>query len=458
MLKKIRERKIHYLFLAFVIGLFLGFNFSFKALATESTHRYLDYFHNIYQIIVSEYVEMPSKKDLFYGAIDGMIKSLDDPYSRFLDEKSYEELKEMTTGKFVGVGIEITVREDEIVVITPIDDSPAMDAGILSGDVISRVDDKNIKGKKLPEVVKLIKGMPGTTVVLSIKREGMDDLIDFELRRTPIKLKSVTYDIIEENNTGYLKIKSFGSDTTKDTRKALKFFNNKKINKLIIDLRYNPGGLLNAAVNISDLFLEKEKLIVSTKGRMGKRSEQVFKSENDPVYTGSIIVLVNKGSASASEILSAAVKDNKRGTLLGEKTFGKGSVQKSFNLDDNLGVAITIARYYTPSGELIHGKGIKPDYDISLETINKNDRKNMGIIEKKKLMDAFVTKNMEYTEESKARFKEHLKKNNVELSNRSADFLLKARIYRYKKKPLYDLEFDKQLVKALDIISDQTKE
>ncbi|HOO73071.1 MAG TPA: S41 family peptidase [Spirochaetota bacterium] len=453
MLKKIRERNVHLFVFTFCLGLFLGVTFSYRVTATETAHKYLDYFHNVYQIIMSEYVRPTSNKDLFYGAIDGMIKSLDDPYSRFLDEKSYEELKEMTTGKFVGVGIEITMQDDEIIVITPIEDSPAMKSGISAGDIITRVDGKNIKGKKLSEIVKMIKGLPGTKVTLSVYREGADDTIDYELTREAIKLKSVEYDLIEGNNIGYMKIKNFGSDTTKDVVKAIKYFNSKKSDRAIIDLRYNPGGLLNAAVTIADLFLEKGKTIVSTKGRSDTRKEETFKSENDPLYTGDIILLVNKGSASASEILSGAIRDNKRGKLLGEKTFGKGSVQKSFNLDENLGVAITVAYYYTPSGELIHGKGIKPDIALASEKFSDTEQKILKKIENDKLIENFVTKGMQYNEDTKKKFYEYLKKNNVEISGRSADFLLKSGIYQFKKRPIYDMEFDIQLSKAAEIIS-----
>ncbi len=449
MLKRIRERNIHLLVLAFLTGLFLGLTLSYRASAAEGAHKYLDYFHNVYQIILGEYVESTSNQKLFYGAIDGMIRSLDDPYSRFLDEKAYEELKEMTTGKFVGVGIEITIQDDEVVVITPIDDSPAMKAGIRAGDIITSVDGKSIKGKKLTEIVKLIKGLPGTKVGLTVAREGFDEAIEFELSREAIKLKSVEYDIIADKNIGYLKIKNFGSDTTKDVTAAVKFFNSKKVDRIIIDLRYNPGGLLNAAVTISDLFLDKGKTIVSTRGRSDLKREEIFKSENDPSFSGKIVLLVNKGSASASEILSGAIRDNDRGRLVGEKTFGKGSVQKSYNLDENIGLAITVAHYYTPSGELIHGKGIKPDIEIAPEQFTDAEMKSVKQIEKGGLIDSFVTKGMDYNDDTRTKFRRYLKDKGIEISDRSADFLLKSGVYHYRKRPIYDTEFDIQLTRAI---------
>ncbi|PKL38551.1 MAG: peptidase S41 [Spirochaetae bacterium HGW-Spirochaetae-1] len=453
MLKKIKERNIHFLTLAFLVGLFIGINVSFLASAEEPAHRYLDYFHRVYQILRTEYVEDVDNKELFFGAIRGMIGALGDPFSRFLDEKGYEELKEMTTGKFVGVGIEITVRDNEIVVISPIDDSPAMRSGIKAGDVIKKVDSTPIKGKKLSEIVKMIKGLPRTKVQLSIEREGFDELLDIDIERAPIKIQSVEYAMIENTSIGYIKIKNFGSETSQDVTDALKNLEAKKAEKLIIDLRYNPGGLLTAAVSISDLFLEKGKVVVSTRGRKGSENERIFKSENNPVSVEDIVVLVNKGSASASEIFAGAMRDNKRGKLVGEKTFGKGSVQKSYNLDDNIGVAITIAKYYTPSGELIHNKGINPDFEVKSEELDKDDKKGINQVTKLKLMEKFIPVKMEYNAETKKQFELFLKKHDVVLSEKTAHLMLKNKIYELKKRPLYDLEFDNQLVRAMEVIT-----
>lgn len=453
MFKKIKERRFHLLVLAFLTGLFIGINVSFLSSATEPAHKYLDYFHRVYQLILTEYVDEASPKDMFYGAIRGMINSLNDPFSRFLDEKSFEELKEMTTGKFQGVGIEITIQDGQVVVVTPIDDSPAMKAGILSGDVITTIDDKAVKGMKLEKIVKLIRGLPKSTVKLQVKREGFDEPMNFELERAPVKITSVDYDIIKDMNIGYLKIKNFGSETTRDVTRALKFFNAKGIKKIVIDVRNNPGGLLNSSIEISELLLERGKTIVSTRGKEGSGRVQMFKSQSEPIYRGALIMLVNNGSASASEILSGAIRDNGRGKLLGVKTFGKGSVQKSFNLDDDIGVAITVAKYYTPSGELIHKKGIKPDYEVPLEKLSESEMKNLKIIRDKKILEHFVRKETDYTEETKASFRGALVKNGVTLPDKTANYILKDWIYRFKKKPLYDLEFDLQLNEAIKHIS-----
>ena len=197
MFKKMKERRAHFLVLAFLTGLFIGINVSFLSSATEPAHRYLDYFHRVYQLILTEYVDEVSPKELFFGAIRGMMGALNDPFSRFLDEKSFDELKEMTTGKFQGVGIEITVDDGRVVVVTPIDDSPAMRAGILSGDVITKIDDKPVNGMKIEKIVTLIRGLPKSTVKIQIRREGFEEPFDFELERAPVKITSVEYEIIK---------------------------------------------------------------------------------------------------------------------------------------------------------------------------------------------------------------------------------------------------------------------
>lgn len=451
MFKKFSERKIHLVVLAFSTGLFLGVNFSFVAKAGEPAHKYLEYFHQVYQMISSEYVDEPDNKKLFYGAIKGMIESLGDPFTRFLDEEATSELQEMTTGKFVGIGVEIAVKDGEIVVVSPIDNSPAMKAGIESGDIITKVNSESIKDKNLSEVIKNIKGLPGTKVSISVKREGFDDEIAYEIERAPIKIESTEFALIKEHNTGYLRIKTFGSDTTSDVKKALEFFRNSKVNRLIIDLRFNPGGLLNAAVDISDFFLDKDTVIVSTKGRGENVREIVYKANNPSYYSGEVIILVNKGSASASEILSGALKDNKRAILVGEKTFGKGSVQKTYSLDKELGIALTIAKYYTPSGAMIHGKGIMPDREVKYVDVAESDTEELKKISKDKLLNKFVTIKTEYNDSVKQEFRKFLKNSNIKITDKTADIILKREISKYHKNIPYDLEFDNQLITALEM-------
>ncbi|MFW5770632.1 MAG: S41 family peptidase [Spirochaetota bacterium] len=454
MKKLFKERTVHFIVVAFLIGMFAGVNISFSATAAEPPHRYLDYFHKVYQIIKTDYVDVPGTKDLFYGAIRGMIASLDDPFSRFLDEKAFNELKEETTGEFVGVGIEISVKDGQIVVISPIDGTPAMKAGIQAGDTIIKVNGTEIKDKDLSDIIKLIRGKPATDVTLSIKREGYDELLDIEMERAPIKIETVKYDVIQDTDTGYLKVSLFSENTPNDIREALKDFNKKNINKLIIDLRWNPGGLLDGAITISDMFLDKGMEIVSTRGRKGTGSIRKYDSENDPLFSGKIIVITNRGSASASEIFSGAMQDNNRSKLLGEKTFGKGSVQKFFNLNENVGVSLTIAKYYTPSGMSIHGKGIKPDYKVDSDVISSEEQKQINILMKKKLLDKFSDSHNTYNETTRKEFYQFVKKHGIKLSDKTADYVLKNELSGVSKHPVYDLEFDRQLREAVKIIDE----
>ncbi len=450
MSKKPSERKMHLLVLAFSTGLFLGVNFSFIATAGEPAHKYLDYFHQVYQLITTDYVDEPDNKSLFYGAIKGMLNSLGDPFTRFLDEKASADLKEMTTGKFVGIGVEIAIRDGEIVIVAPIENSPAIKAGLEAGDVITQVNGEKIKGKKFDKIIKEIKGLPGTKVKIEVRREGFDENLPFNIERAPIKIKSVEYAVIAEKNSGYLKIKTFGNETVPDVKKALKFFKSKNINNLVIDLRYNPGGLLTAAVDISDYFLDKGKRIVSTKGRLAQGRETVFTAKSPMYYSGNIIVLVNRGSASASEILSGALRDNDRAKLLGEKTFGKGSVQKTYSLDKEIGVAVTIAKYYTPSGAMIHKKGIKPDYAVKYFDIPKSDEEALKQISKEKILTSFVSIKTAYDSKTREQFKKILSDKKINLSQKTADYLLKREAAKYHKRKPYDVEFDNQLISALE--------
>ena len=455
MIQWLKKRSFHIIVISFLAGIFIGVNIAFNVSAQEPSFKYLDFFHQVYQLIRDEYVEQPDSKNLFYGAIRGMIASLNDPFSRFLDEQDFGQLKEETSGEFIGVGIEISAKNGDIVVVSPIDGTPAMKAGIQPGDIIYKIDNKPIKDKNINDIISLIRGKPHTKVMLSIIREGIDDPIDIELERLPIKLQSVNYAVIDNTDIGYLRIKVFSEDTSSEVKKALHYFQKNNIQKCIVDMRWNPGGLLDQAVAISDMFLPKDALIVSTKGRSGKETLQEYRSTTIPLYTGKCIILVNKGSASASEIVSGALKDNGRAKLLGEKTFGKGSVQKFFNLDEDTGITLTIAKYYTPSGVSIHGIGIQPDYTVTMATISKEEQKQINILLKEKILQNFIDKHSKYDEATRKEFKDVLQKNNIKLSDDTANFILKSEIYRFAKKPLYDLEFDNQLSEAMKIINVQ---
>jgi len=451
-MKNLKERKIHIIILAFLMGLFLGINLSHTLSADEPAHKYLDYFHRVYQLIQTDYVDMPETKTIFYGAINGMMESLKDPFSRFLDENAYRDLEEETTGAYVGIGIEITVKDNKIVVISAIEDTPAMKAGIIAGDIIVSVDDKSIKDKNLAEIVKLIRGPANSTVKLHVVRKGILEPLEFELVRVPVKVVSVSYGIITGTDIGYLKIKIFSSNTGNDIEKALKYFNSKKIDKLIVDLRWNPGGLLDRSITVSDFFLDKGALVVSTRGREGSGNVSEFKSSNESLYTGKLIVLINKGSASASEIFAGAIKDNGRGKLLGEKSFGKGSVQKRFNLNENVGIMLTIAKYYTPSGTSIHGKGIKPHYLVPMNLVEEKDKRKVTVILREKIVQNFVKTHPQYSKENKREFLALLNEKNLTISEKTALYMLKSEVNKYTKRTLYDLEFDIQLNRAIELL------
>jgi len=454
MMKKIRERRLHFMIFSFLLGIFAGINLTYTLVAQEPAHKYLDYFHRVYQLIKTEYVDEPDTKDVFFGAIDGMVRSLKDPFSRFLDKDAFAELKEETSGNFVGVGIEITIKDGQVTVIAPIADTPAMRAGVLTGDVIFKIDTTLIKNKNLNEIIKLIRGVPGTRVRLFVNRKGVDEPIVFELERQPIKVASVTHAVIAGKRIGYLKIKIFSADTDREVEKALRAFNQKNITRLVVDLRGNPGGYLDKAIRVCDFFLKKGDTIVTTKGRTGAGVIEEFKSLESPLYTGKMILLVDQGSASASEILSGAIMDNKRGSLLGEKTFGKGSVQKIFNLNENTGIALTVAKYYTPSGTSIHGTGIAPQHAVPLIIFSDADKKHLSAIYREKVVEQYVKETKcAYTEEHKKAFAEFLRRKGMPLTDTAARFLLKTEIGKLEKRPAYDLEFDTQLVRSLELLA-----
>ena len=318
-------------------------------------------FTEVFGRIKSDYVEPVSDKKLLEDAIKGMLAGLD-PHSAYLDPEQYNDLKVGTTGQFGGLGIEVTMEDGFVKVVSPIDDTPAQKAGMEAGDLVIRLDEKPVKGMTLAEAVKLMRGKPGSDILLTVIREGEDAPLKITITRDIIKVKSVKSRIIEKNY-GYLRISSFQSRTGKsvvDAVAKLKKENKGNLNGLVLDLRNNPGGVLNAAVEVSDAFLEKG-LIVYTEGRI-KNSEMRFNAAPGDVVDGvPVVVLVNAGSASASEIVAGALQDHKRAIIMGEKSFGKGSVQTILPTNGTAAIKLTTARYYTPSGRSIQAEGIKPD-------------------------------------------------------------------------------------------------
>jgi carboxyl-terminal processing protease len=322
-------------------------------------------FSEIFGRIKSSYVEPVEDKQLLENAIRGMLSGLD-PHSTYLNLEEFQELREGTSGQFGGLGIEVSMEDGFVKVVTPIDDTPAAKAGIKAGDLIIRLDDTPVKGMTLNDAVEIMRGEPGTKLLLTIIREGEDKPLKVELTRAIIKVESVKSKMLEPGY-GYIRITTFQSRTGASLREAisaLKEESDGKLNGLVLDLRNNPGGVLEAAVDVSDAFITKG-MIVYTEGRIAD-SDQKFHATPDDLLKGApLIVLVNGGSASASEIVAGALQDQKRAIILGGKTFGKGSVQTVMPLTNETAVKMTTARYYTPSGRSIQAEGIVPDIEIN---------------------------------------------------------------------------------------------
>ena len=339
---------------------------SFSAHSTsknKETYEYLDLFGQIFDKVRSEYVEEVTDQELIEKAIDGMLTGLD-PHSGYMNEEVWEEMQMDTQGKFGGLGIEITMEEGFVKVISPIEDSPAFEAGILAGDFIIQIDDTPVFGLTLNEAVELMRGEKGEPITITISREGTEPF-EVNIIRDIIKIQSVKHEVFD--NVGYLRITSFTEQTEDGLIKSINKIQNenKKIKGFVLDLRSNPGGLLTQAVKVTDIFLKRGE-IVSTRGRDTKDIRR-YRAKNKDLTNGKpIVVLINGGSASASEIVAGALQDHRRAIIVGTQSFGKGSVQTIIpfqrSKDGNVsGIRLTTARYYTPSGESIQGKGINPD-------------------------------------------------------------------------------------------------
>ena len=348
-----------------VVGMALGFFLASQWVPSVSAVPRQDYesleaFTNVLSIVKKNYVEDVDTKNLVTGAINGMLSSLD-PHSAYLTPDLYKELQMDTQGRFGGLGIEITIKNGVLTVVSPIEDTPAFKAGVKPGDMIFKIEDEFTKDMTLVDAVKKMRGPRGTKIKISIKREGVPELIDFTLVRDTIRVQSVRSRTLEEGY-GYVRLAQFQERSDRDLQKALEKLAAEKggIKGLVLDLRNNPGGLLTQAVRVTDLFLDSG-LIVYTEGRIESQKQKYF-AQKDGTWTDfPMVVLVNGGSASASEIVAGALQDHKRAVVLGTKTFGKGSVQTILPLDDNSALRLTTARYFTPNGRSIQNLGIVPD-------------------------------------------------------------------------------------------------
>lgn len=350
----------------YLLGLFalilLGFSNPIKMWA-EERYTELQSFAKILNLIQQYYVDPVDTKKLVNGAIKGMLKELD-PHTNYMPPEIFKDFESETAGEFGGIGIEISVQNGVLTIISPIEDTPAWKAGIKPGDKVVAIDGQSTKGFTLVEASALLKGKNGEPIVLSVIRDNSEKPLDVRIVRGQVKLKSVK-SVQLDNGYIYIRITSFIESTSKELEKTLSDFGgkSKKIEGILLDLRKNPGGLLEQAIKVSDLFL-KDGVIVSTIGRDVKSKEVSSASKNAPYPDVPIVVLINEYSASASEIVSGALQDNKRAVIVGERSFGKGSVQSVIKLGDGSGLKLTVARYYTPSGVSIQSEGIKPDIEI----------------------------------------------------------------------------------------------
>lgn len=336
---------------------------------SNNVYQELKLFTDVLMLIQKYYVQEVDNKKLIYGALNGMTKSLD-PYSEFMEPNLYKEVKIETSGEFSGLGIRIAIKNGYLTVITPMPGTPAYKAGVLPGDRIIKIDGQDTKDISLLEAVQKLRGPKGTVVNITIAREGEKAPIDYKITRDTIKMESVNYKMLE-GNIGYVRINEFSEKTAEDLEKALKELEKQKMQSLVLDLRNNPGGLLGMAVEVSKKLLAEKKLIVSIEGRDKATGTKFFADEISSHPAFPLVVLVNEGSASASEIVAGAIQDNKRGVILGTQTFGKGSVQTIIPLSDGSGLRLTTAKYFTPSGRSIHEKGIAPDIVVDVPKESK---------------------------------------------------------------------------------------
>lgn len=392
-------------------------------------------FDRIVERIKQEYVEDVTDEKLLTGALNGMLSALD-PHSMYLEPKVYEELKEQTKGEFGGLGMEVTMENGLVKIISPIDDTPAQKAGLEAGDLIVAIDKKPIMGMTLNEAVDLLRGKPGTNVRIHVKREGKD-VFEKTITRAIIHVKAVKWS--EKGNVGYIRIATFSDTTVPLLKEAIADIKKKlgtKLEGYVIDVRNDPGGLLEAAIGASDLFLKKGQEIVSTRGRTPETDMRTYAEHEDITNGLPIVVLINGGSASASEILAGALQDNHRAVIVGTKSFGKGSVQVLLPLTNGGAIKLTTARYYTPSGRSIQAKGIEPNIVIDqihdkLEKLDENDR-----IREEDFVGALDT------------HKEKEEKSSDKKDNKAFDL---NELDPDKKKKKKEVE-DYQLMRAIDIV------
>ena len=350
----------------YLIILFTQFLFLEQVNSAEiDIYKKIDLFGEVLEKINKEYVDEIDQSDGMDSAINGLLQSLD-PYSSYMSPEIFQEMQTETSGEFGGLGIEVSMEAGVVKVITPIDDTPASKAGIKAGDYIVKINNTQVQGKTLSEAVDLMRGLVGSSIELTVRRRGTKKALTFNIKREIIEVQSVKSDLINDN-IGYIRLTSFNDNSSEQIKRQIeKLKKNENVNSFILDLRNNPGGLLSQAIRISDFFLENGE-IVSTKSRKKSENRKWFAKKGDVINGKTLIILINYGSASASEIVAGALKDHKRAIILGESSYGKGSVQSIIPLKNKGAIRLTVAKYYLPSGKSISEVGVKPDIEVNEE-------------------------------------------------------------------------------------------
>jgi carboxyl-terminal processing protease len=356
-----RRKVVIALILGISVAVFFSFgNSAIDKKARDELYRQVGLFSDSLAIIQTDYVDEVKPKDLIYGALKGMLSSLD-PYSQFMDPDTYNELKVDTEGKFGGLGIEITIKDGLLTIVTPIEDTPAWKAGIKAGDRIVKINNELTRDITLTDAVKKLRGKPGEAINITILRESKKKILEFKIARDIIKIKDIKEARILEDGIGYIRLIEFRENTPQDINIALENLSKSGMYAFILDLRNNPGGLLDVAARVADKFIEKGKIIVYTKSREPTQNLEFTSRSANPIINLPMVVLINEGSASGSEIVAGCLQDYKRAIILGTKSFGKGVVQTIIPLSDGSALRLTTSKYFTPLGKVIHGKGVIPD-------------------------------------------------------------------------------------------------
>lgn len=422
---------------------------------TRDEYEYAMLLQAVYDDLKRNFVEeeKTDPKSLYYGAIKGMLEATDDPYTYLMEEKATEDFNIEMSGEFGGLGIYIGLNDNErLSVISPIEDTPAERVGLEGGDVISEIEGKSTKGLTTEDAVKILRGKPGTKVTITVERELVDEPLEFTITRDIIKLKSVKYKMLS-NNIGYIRVTTFGNKTANDFKDTLKQLERDDAEKIIIDLRNNPGGMLDKVIQMADMFISEGR-IVYTRGRNPRQNQDFFARPGEELENVPMVVLINNYSASASEIFAGAMQDSGRAVLVGTKTFGKFSVQNFRSLDASgkTSYKITVARYYTPSGRSLHEEGIEPDVVVKPKELTKEDVKNVQLIRDGHFVHDFVKEHPEEDEKGFELFYDKVKAKGINIRKD----LLERLVYNERRdsfKEIVDLRYDEQLKRAIDILN-----